>query len=103
MAVKKCVDRYTAICLPPARSAALIRSAAAARSTRYPCHPAEPPFRYEIEFDATHPVAMTTAIPGVTPVDTRRVAFELPTMKQAIRCFRAVTALADDSMEPTYG
>jgi D-amino peptidase len=104
VAVKECVDRYTAICLPPARSASLIRSAAAAALDPLPpVTPLDPPYRYEVEFDATHPVAMTTAIPEVAQVDTRRVAFELPTMKQAIRCFRAVTALADGSMEQTYG
>ena len=46
---------------------------------------------------------MTTAVPGVEQVGTRRVAFELPTMQQAIRCFRAVTALASGSVEEDYG
>jgi D-amino peptidase len=33
----------------------------------------------------------------------RTVAFTLPTMAEAIRCFRAVTVLAAASVEPTYG
>lgn len=104
VAVKECVDRYTAICLPPARTSELIQDAAAASLSPLPTAPAvEGPYRYEIEFDATHPVVMTTAIPEVEQSGTRRVSFELPTMKQAIRCFRAVTALADGSMENTYG
>jgi D-amino peptidase len=104
VAVKECVDRYTAICLPPQRTAELITAAAASSLDPLPTAPAVTgPYRYEIEFDATHPVVMTTAIPDVEQVGPRRVAFELPTMRLAIRCFRAVTALADGSMEATYG
>ena len=104
VAVKECVDRYTAICLPPARTAELIRAGAAAALTTVPSSdPLPAPYRYEVEFDATHPVVMCTAIPDVEQTGPRRVAFELPSMKQAIRCFRAVTALADGSMEKTYG
>ena len=104
VAVKECVDRYTAICLPPARSHELIRAAATASLEPLPAPaPLDGPYRYEIEFDATHPVAMTTAIPEVEQLDVRRVAFELPTMALAIRCFRAVTALADGSLENAYG
>jgi D-amino peptidase len=104
VAVKECVDRYTAICLPPQRTAELIHDAAAAALDPLPdVAPTSGPYRYEIEFDATHPVVMTTAIPDVEQVGPRRVAFELPTMQLAIRCFRAVTALADGSMENSYG
>lgn len=104
VAVKECVDRYTAICLPPSRSAELITAAARSSLDPLPTVPSSSgPFRYEIEFDATHPVVMTTAIPEVEQIAPRRVAFELPTMKLAIRCFRAVTALADGSMEKSYG
>lgn len=103
-AVKTCVDRYSAICLSPERSAELIRAAAAAALDPLP--PVEAPagpFRYEVEFDATHPVVLVTGIPGVEQIGTRRVAFELPTMKQAIRCFRVVTAIAGGSEEKNYG
>ncbi len=103
-AVKECVDRYAAICLPPQRSAALIRDAAArALDPLPPVTPRPAPYRYEVEFDATNPVVMVTAIPDVEQVGTRRVAFELPTMLQAARCFRAVTALAAGGTEDTYG
>lgn len=102
--VKTCVDRYSAICLPPERSAEVIRTAAAAALDPLPDVTAPSgPFRYEIEFDATHPVALVTGIPGVNAVGERRVAFELPTMKQAIRCFRVVTAIASGSVEHHYG
>ncbi len=104
VAVKTCIDRYTAICLPPAKTTALIREGAAAALDPLPSvEPARGPFRYVIEFDATNPINLVTGIPGVEQVAERRVAFELPTMKEAIRCFRAATALAGGSVEKTYG
>jgi D-amino peptidase len=104
VAVKECVDRYSAICLPPARTAELIRTAAAgALDPLPPVTPLTGPYRYEVEFDAANPVVHVTGIPDVEQVGPRRVAFELPTMKQAARCFRAVTALADGSTEQSYG
>lgn len=107
VAVKRCVDRYTAVCLPPARTAALIEQAASAAlaglgTAVWPQVPAGP-FTYEVSFDATQPVAACTAIPGVEPTGPRSVAFTLPTMAKAIRCFRVVTVLASASTEADYG
>ncbi|GAB2476975.1 M55 family metallopeptidase [Jatrophihabitans fulvus] len=104
VAVKECVDRYTAICHAPERTSAWIRDAAAGALDPLPAVPSSSgPWRYEVEFDSTNPVVLCTGIPDVEQVDVRRVAWELPTMKQAIRCFRAVTALASGSTEHTYG
>lgn len=102
--VKRCVDRYTAECLPPARTSALIR-AAAERSLGQSTAVAAPeaPFTYEVTFDATHAVNATTTIPGVEQTGERTVSFTLPTMIEAIRCFKAVTALAMASAEPHFG
>jgi D-amino peptidase len=107
--VKWCVDRYTAACLPPAKTAELIRDGAAAGlaaalggDARRPDKP-KGPFRYEVEFDATSPVLACTAIPGVEQSGARAVTFSLPTMARAIRCFRAVMVLAAASVEPGYG
>jgi D-amino peptidase len=104
VAVKTCVDRYTAICLPPSRTSALIRAGAAAALDPLPVvDRASGPYRYVVEFDATNPINAVCGIPGVEQVSERRVGFELPTMTEAIRCFRAVTALASGSVEKTYG
>jgi D-amino peptidase len=110
VAVKRCVDRYTAACLAPARTAELIADAASAsiagpEGPVRPGRPAAPqgPFCYELEFGATNPVIACTAIPGVQQTGVRRVSFTLPTMATAIRCFRAVTVLAAASVEPGYG
>lgn len=102
--VKHYVDRYSARCLPPARTAALIRQAAerAMASVHRP-DPPEGPFTYEVEFDATNPVTAVTGIPGVEQTQERRIAFTLPTMARAIRCFRALSALAAAATEAGYG
>ncbi|HET9897947.1 MAG TPA: M55 family metallopeptidase [Streptosporangiaceae bacterium] len=105
VAVKRCVDRYTAVCLPPARTAELIEQAAASALAEPAGRPARPegPFRYEVTFDATQAVAACTAIPGVEQTGPRSVGFTLPTMAKAIRCFRVVTVLAAASAEADYG
>ena len=104
VAVKQCIDRYTARCLPPSRTRELI-AAAAQRSLRELPTPEviEGPHTWEVVFDAAQAVGAVTAIPGVEAVDERRVAFTLPSMYEAIRCFRVVTALAIASTEPGYG
>lgn len=104
VAVKTCVDRYTARCLPPARTAAMIR-AAAEQAIAAPATPPPPagPFRYEVEFFSAQHVGAATAIPCVKEEGERRVSFTLPTMAEAIRCFKAVMVLVSSAVEPEYG
>ncbi len=104
VAVKRCIDRYTAQCLPAARTQVMIRDAAQ-RSLERCERPARPagPFTYEVVFDAAQAVTATTAIPGVEQTDERRISFTLPTMVEAIRCFKVVSALAAGSTEKFYG
>ncbi len=104
VAVKDHVDRYTARCLSPKRTEEAIRAGAAEGLRR--CDPPQRPggpFAFEVDFDATHPIAAVTAIPCVEAVGERGIRFELPTMFEAIRCFKAVTVLAASSVEETYG
>lgn len=111
--VKTCVSRYAAICLPPAVTAALITEGAQrALSARAGSGPAgiaaasgnaASGSTYEVSFDATHLASLVTYIPGVEQVDPLTVRFELPTMYEAIRCFRAVTRIASSGVEHTYG
>lgn len=112
VAVKTCVDRYSAICLPPAVSAARIAEGAA-RALQEPAllrpdagrpdHAEGTGFRWEISFDAAHCAPWATYIPGVEQVDARTVRYTLPTMYAGIRCFRALTRLVTTGVEPTYG
>ena len=118
VAVKTCIDRYSAICLPPAVSATLIREGAsqglhtvhAARSLRSATRaeaitPISPGggHRWQIAFDAAHLAPWATFIPGVEQLDERTVRYALPTMYEGIRCFRALTRLVTSGIEPTYG
>jgi len=112
--VKTCVDRYSAICLPPARAAGAIRAAAerglrdlaAARSSGALPGPAAPPaggHTYEVSFDAAHLAPAAAYIPGVEQTGPLTVRWTLPTMYEAIRCFRAVTRLVTSFVEDCYG
>ena len=103
VAVKICVDRYTARCLPPARTAEMIEQAAA-RAARLVSPPPRPsgPFAWRVDFDAAQAVVASTAIPGVEEAGERSVSFTLPTMLEAIRCFKALSVLVAASAEPGY-
>jgi D-amino peptidase len=56
-----------------------------------------------VSFDAAQAVNATTAIPGVEQTSERGVSFTLPTMVEAIRCFKVLTVLALGSVEDGYG
>ncbi|ASO20264.1 D-aminopeptidase [Actinoalloteichus hoggarensis] len=102
--VKECVSRYAAICLPPAGAHALIAAraehgmASAGRSAG-----ATAPHRIEVEFDAAHLAAATAVIPTVEQLDVRRVGFDAPTMTEAMKCFKIVTAIAGGAIQGVYG
>jgi D-amino peptidase len=106
VAVKQAVDRYSAILLPPARTAALLREAARASVTA-PAHGPGPvavaPYTYEIEFLGTSSVAAATGVPGVEQVGPRRMRFTLERMHEAYRCFRAVAVPGWAALEDRYG
>jgi D-amino peptidase len=104
VAVKRCVDRYTAECLPPARTAPMIRSAAAEALAQVTApEPPQTPVTIEVEFSAMQAVAAVDGIPGVEEVGERRVSFTSPTMLEASRCLRAVNTLASASSNDMYG
>jgi D-amino peptidase len=104
VAVKECVSRYAAICVPPARSAKMIWAAASSavelagrRELAAAAH------RIEVEFDATHLAHATAVIPTVEQIGVRRVGFHAPTMTEAMKAFKIVTAIAAGAMEGIYG
>jgi D-amino peptidase len=104
VAVKEAVERYTALCLPPARTASLLRSAAAAgaASAQVPPLPA-PPYRCEAEFVGTSSAAMVACIPTVQRTSPRGIAFEAATVADLYKCFRILTKIAAGATEPRYG
>ncbi len=104
VAVKECVSRYAAICLPPARTAGMIAQAATAamrRAGRGPQRSA--PHRIEVEFDAAHLADAAAVVPTVEQVGVRRVGFAAPDMTAATRAFKIVTAIASGAVQGVYG
>lgn len=103
-AVKECVSRYAAICLPPARSTALIHDRAqAAMKAAGRRVPAPAPHRIEVEFDAAHLADAAAVVPTVEQLDVRRVGFDAATMTEAMKAFKIVTAIAGGAMQGIYG
>ncbi|MFF4652143.1 M55 family metallopeptidase [Streptomyces sp. NPDC001380] len=104
VAVKTCVSRYAAVCLPPVRTAGLIREAAAAslEAVGRPQSVPRGPWRFELEFDATQLADACTAVPTVTATGPRTVAFTSDRMDDGMRCFRALTHVASAAREPDF-
>jgi D-amino peptidase len=104
VAVKECVSRYAAICVPPARTAERIRFTAANSlelAGRGRAHVA--PHRIEVDFDATHLAHAAAVVPTVDLIGPRRVGFDAVSMTEAMKAFKVVTAIAAGAVEGIYG
>ncbi|GGR53175.1 M55 family metallopeptidase [Streptomyces roseolus] len=113
VAVKECVSRYAAICLPPGRSAELLRAQAAEAVRLLPTrrdHADAPegrgvparPHRFELDFHAPHLAAAVLAVPTVEPNGPRGVAFTAPDATTAARTFKVCTSIAGAAMEDHF-
>jgi D-amino peptidase len=104
VAVKECVSRYAAICLPPTVTAAAIEEAARAGMARAGSFAGSVSgHRIEVEFDAAHLAAAAAVVPTVEQLDVRRVGFDAATMTDAMKAFKVVTAIASSAVEGSYG
>jgi D-amino peptidase len=104
VAVKECVSRYAAVCVPPARSAEMIRVASAVSLERAGRGATlVSPHRIEVEFDATHLAHAAAVVPTVELLGVRRVGFDAPSMTEAMKAFKVVTAIAAGAVEGIYG
>jgi D-amino peptidase len=102
--VKKCVDRYSAICLPPEVTMKSIQDAAKRSvSLIKPAIKPTGPFTIRIQFDSTQPVIAACHIPGVKETGEREVSFTLATMKETLRCFGALSTVVKSGIELNYG
>ena len=102
--VKECVSRYAAICLPPARTSELLRTAASdAMMQAGRLERRVGPHRIEVEFDASHLAQATAVIPTVEQIGVRRVGFDAPDMTEAMKAFKVVTAIAAGAVQGIYG
>ncbi|MEU7697825.1 M55 family metallopeptidase [Streptomyces sp. NPDC039028] len=115
VAVKECVSRYAALCLPPARSAELLRAqaTAAVRAQSVPTeHPdgrtrgaqggPAGPHRFEIDFHAPHLAAAVLAVPTVEHNGPCGIAFTSPDATTAARTFKVCTTIAGAAMEDHF-
>ncbi len=104
VAVKECVSRYAAICTPPAVTAAMITEAAHLGMARAGCFAGSATgHRIEVEFDAAHLAAAAAVVPTVDQLQVRRVGFDAPSMTEAMKAFKVVTAIASGAVEGSYG
>lgn len=104
VAVKECVSRYAAICLPPAETAASIaRAAERAMSHAGRGQPTVGAHRIDFEFDAAHLADAAAVIPTVEQTGVRTVGFDAATMTEAMKAFKIVTAIASGAIEGEYG
>lgn len=104
VAVKECVSRYAAICLPPERTAEEIRTAAAKSMTLAGRSNGQSrPHRIEIEFDAAHLASAASVIPTVEQLGVRRVGFDAASMTEAMKAFKIVATIAGRAVQGIYG
>jgi D-amino peptidase len=106
VAVKDWVSRYSAVCRPPAVTAAAIRAAAEGAvklaGHREPTHRAGG-FDVEVDVDAAQLAQAAAVVPTVERTGERSVAYHSPTAWDMIRCFKAVTTLISAAIEEAYG
>jgi D-amino peptidase len=106
VAVKDCVSRYSAVCRPPAVTAAAIRAAAEGAvklaGSYEPVHE-EAGFGVEVDVDAAQLAQAAAVVPTVERTGERSVAYHSATAWEMIRCFKAVTTLIAAAVEDSYG
>ncbi|MGH3449108.1 MAG: M55 family metallopeptidase, partial [Nocardioidaceae bacterium] len=104
VAVKTAVDRYTARCLHPTTTFAMLHEAASTSvdTAAVPELPAAP-YTCEVVFADTHWAAAATMVPGVERVDDHTVQFTFDTVGEVYRCFAASVRIAGGAREQSYG
>jgi D-amino peptidase len=105
VAVKECVTRYSAVCLPPEVTAAAIRAAAAKAAAlagrRPPASGRE--FHVEVEVDAAQLAQAAAIVPGVSRTGDRTVSYTFGGAWEMIRCFKVVCTMISAATEDYYG
>ncbi|MDT7782135.1 MAG: D-amino peptidase [Pseudonocardiales bacterium] len=104
VAVKECVSRYAAVCLPPAVAFSQITEAATkAMASAGRAEGVVAARRIEVEFDATHLADAAAVVPTVELIGPRRVGFDAVSMTEAMKAFKVVTHVAAGAIEGIYG
>lgn len=104
VAVKDCVSRYAAVCLPPSVAFSHITKAAtAAMASAGRSAGVVSAHRVEVEFDASHLAEAAAVVPTVDLIGVRRVGFDAASMTEAMKAFKVVTHVAAGAIEGIYG
>jgi D-amino peptidase len=104
VAVKDCISRYSAVCRPPAVTAAAIRAAAAEGAKLAVRHePQSNDFRAEVEVDAAQLAQAAAIVPGVQRIGERAVAYKCASAYELIRIFKVVCTMISAAVEEDYG
>src|SRR5215472_5608189 len=104
VAVKDCISRYSAVCRPPAVTAASIRAAAAEGAKLAVRHePQSNDFRAEVEVDAAQLAQAAAIVPGVQRIGERAVAYKCSSAYELIRTFKVVCTMISAAVEEDYG
>jgi D-amino peptidase len=105
VAVKDCVTRYSAICRPPAVTAAAIRTTATAAASLAGWQPRVPAaeFHVEVEVDAAQLAQAAAIVPGVRRTDDRVVEYDSGSGYEMIRTFKVVCTMISAAIEDHFG
>jgi D-amino peptidase len=101
-AVKEAIDRYVAICLPPARTAPLIREAAASACRDAGSHrplAVEPPYRWDMLLTNPSSAGSAARVPGVERTGTTTVAWSSDDFRLSFDTFAVVSTMVGGSLD----
>lgn len=100
--VKEAIDRYVAVCLPPARTEPLIREAAA-RACREAGSvaplTAAGPYRWEMTLTNPSSAGSAARVPGVERTGTRTVAWSFDDFRTSFDAFAVVCTMVGGSFD----
>lgn len=101
--VKTAVDRYSAICIPPALTRQMLYDAAVAsvQTAGLPTLPTAP-YRCDVEFVGTSSAAMASWVPTVERTGPRTVSFSAARIQDLYQCFMVVTRIGKSATEPRF-
>jgi D-amino peptidase len=105
VAVKEAVDRFSAICLPPARTEKLIRQGAQAAMASLTDHKPlvlAPPLVWEATFVGTSGVAMASAVPGVERMDDHQLRWTCADMATSLGIWKAISSIVSNYLDPRF-
>lgn len=101
--VKKTIDRFSAICIPPTRTHQMLYdSAVASVNTTMISELPQAPYTCDVEFVGTSSAAMAAWIPTVDRTGPRTVSFQADRIQDLYQCFMVVARIGKSATEPRF-